>query len=63
MVTGAVLDAEAVAVFASILRHGVVTLSLGQLDSCTTASGAVSIGTPLPPLAVHLRKKRFHVSC
>lgn len=55
-VTGAILDAKTVAVFAPILRNRVVALSLGQLNSSAAGSRTISKGAPLPPPSVHLRQ-------
>lgn len=53
-VTGAVLDAEAVAVVAPVLGNGAVALPPGQLDSAPTTPGTTCERSPLPPAAVHL---------
>lgn len=55
-VTGAILDAKAVTVFASVLRDRVVAVSLSKLNSPTAAPGTLSKPSPLPPLAIHLRR-------
>lgn len=57
-VAGAILNSKAIAVFASILRDWVVTLSPGQLDTSTTRSGTIPKWTPLPPSTIHLGQKQ-----
>lgn len=55
-VTGAVFDAEPVAVFPSVLGDGVVTLSFGRLNSTATSPRAVPKTPPLPPATIHLQR-------
>lgn len=55
-VTGAILDAKTVAVFAPVLRNWVVALSLCQLNSSAAGSRTISKGAPLAPPSVNLRQ-------
>lgn len=62
-VAGAIFDAEAVAVFASVLGRGVVALPLGQLNSPAAAPRTTGVRTPGPPASVHLDRVKPEPPC